>query len=313
MPAKALHMTTEPSKKHWPYLAGGLLVAVIVAVTLLRHTSGDVQTPSGTTTPKAPASDAAMNNAMPAAAVPTTAMPAPAAHPAAISYERADNLLAIAQSNAGKSDAAALGLRARALQECRALADTPDYFANIDIEGPKLHGDKFPIVRHLVDTYLQRCSDLAHIASAAETQAAIEDAAKAGNTWAQATLLPQQSRGLPSAEVDARLQHILASRDADAIDALAADMTNQRTVSAYSDLAGSPLATYAWQLASCDLGRDCTANGQLMREACLFGGQCGSATDFRTLLKDSVLSEDELNRVELVKQAILDTIRTGKH
>lgn len=306
-------MTTQSSTKYRPYLVGALLVAVVVAIALFRHADDDAQAPSGAAAPKAIADAASTNHSMPATNTTTSAAPPPATQPAATSYERADNLLAIAQANAGKLDAAALGLRARALQECRALADTPDYFANIDIEGPKLHGDKFPIVRHLVDTYLQRCSDLAHIASAAETQAAIEDAAKAGNTWAQATLLPQQSRGLPSAEVDARLQHILASRDADAIDALAADMTHQRTVSLYSDLAGSPLATYAWQLASCDLGRDCSANGQLMREACLFGGKCGSATDFRTLLKDSVLSEDELNRVELVKQAILDTVRTGKH
>ena len=36
--------------------------------------------------------------------------------------------------------------------------------------------------------------------------------------------------------------------------------------SQYSDLSGTPLHSYAWQLASCDLGRDCSANGALMRQ-----------------------------------------------
>lgn len=305
-------MHPDRSTRYWPYVAGALLVAAIAWATLFRHGDGEAPSRATAAAPKASSSADAAGNPIRATTAADAKNPAASASRlAGVSYERTANLLAIAQANAGKSDAASLGLRARALQECRALADTPDYFAKIDIEGPRLHGDKFPIVRQLVDTYLQRCGDLAHLASAAETQAAIEDAAKAGNTWAQATLLPQQSRGLPSAEVDARLQRILASHDADAIDALAADMTHQRTVSAYSDLAGSPLATYAWQLASCDLGRDCTSNGQLMREACLFRGLCGSATDFRALLKESVLSEDELGRVEIVKQSILDAIRTG--
>ncbi|MEO5561061.1 MAG: hypothetical protein ABIO49_14095, partial [Dokdonella sp.] len=67
------------------------------------------------------------------------------------------------------------------------------------------------------------------------------------------------------------------------------------------------------QLASCEFGRDCTSSGQLMREACLFDGLCGTAADFHALLKDSVLSADELERVEIVERSILEAIRTGVH
>jgi hypothetical protein len=305
-------MHTDRSTRYWPYAAGALLVVAIGWATLFRHVEDD-QKPRAAAAASTGSSNAGVASNKAAAVASATRAPSAASRAAAVTYEHSDNLLAIAQAGEGKSDPASLGLRARALQECQALADTPDYFAKFDTDGPALYGDKFPIVRRQVDTYLKRCGALANAAKAAETKAAIEEAAKAGNVWADAMMFPQESRARPSAEVDAHLQNILASHDPYAIGALADEMAGQLTDSRFSDLAGSPLSGYAWLLASCELGRDCTSNGQLMREACIFAGLCGAATDFHALLKDSVLSADELSRVESVEQSILDTIRTGVH
>ncbi|MEP6606374.1 MAG: hypothetical protein ABJA60_09715, partial [Nitrosospira sp.] len=219
------------------------------------------------------------------------------------------------QAADGKTDRVSLELRARALQECRTLGAKPNEFDDLDTKGPAIYGDKLPIVKSFVATYIKRCGDLARMgkADAAQTDAAIDEAAKAGSTWAKAVLFPKQSVVMPALTADAEFGKLLASRDPAALGVIAEQMEHQRTDSKFSDLAGSPLATYAWQLASCEFGSDCTSSGQLMRDACLFDGLCGTAADFHALLKDSVLSADELERVEIVEQSILETIRTGVH
>lgn len=307
-------MQTDRSARYWPYVAGVLLLAAIVWAVFFRHAD---EVPVQTMTPVAkviPRPDA-VGNAEAEPATPPLKAISPSSRPAAVNYEHSDNLQAVIRATEGKSDAASLGLRARALQECEPLAASPDHFAKIDTDGPARYGENFPIVKRQVETYLKRCGDLAQVmeAGSMDVKAAIEEAAKAGNLWAKAVTFPRSSQARPSSEVDGQLKSFLASRDPDAIDALAADMTRQRTDSNFSDLAGSPLSTYAWQLVSCELGRDCSASGQLMREACIFGGKCGTAADFHALLKDSVLTADELSRVESVEQAILDAIRTRIH
>jgi hypothetical protein len=305
-------MQTDRSTKYWPYLAAAAVIAVLLWLAYSRRTP-DGPPPQSATAPAPAATD-------PLAAVKRTAENAPAigALPSssqASSYEHADNLLAIVRAAEGKTDRVSLELRARALRECRTLAATPSEFDDLDAKGPTLYGDKLPTVKSLVATYLKRCGDLARMGKAdpAQTTAAIDEAAKAGSPWANAVVFPKESVAIAAAVADANFAKILASRDSAAIGVLAEQMEHARTDSKFSDLAGSPLATYAWQLASCELGRDCTPSGQLMREACLVDGLCAAAPDFHALLKDSVLSADELERVEIVERSILDAIRTGTH
>ncbi|MEO7323949.1 MAG: hypothetical protein ABIW82_03895 [Dokdonella sp.] len=298
--------------KYWPYVAGVVLVALLAWLFYFGPVSGDrpAQSPAAAVA-DVTNSHAALKRA--AESAPATSVVPPSAH--ASSYEHADNLLALVQAAEGKTDRVSLELRARALHECRTLVATPTEFDDLDTKGPAIYGDALPTVKALVATYLKRCGDLARMGKAdpAQTAVAIDEAAKAGSIWAKAVLFPKESVAIPGLTADANFGKLLASRDPAALGVIAGQMEHQRTDSKFSDLAGSPLATYAWQLASCEFGRDCTSSGQLMRDACLFDGLCGTAADFHALLKDSVLSADELERVEIVERSILEAIRTGVH
>ncbi|MEO5626506.1 MAG: hypothetical protein ABIQ70_10910 [Dokdonella sp.] len=305
-------MQTDRPTSYWPYIAGVALVALVSWLFYFRSASGD--------RPAQPASSPVEGATNPNDAVKSIDesarnLGAGSSPSRAVSYEHADNLLAIVQAGEGKTDRVSLELRARALHECRTLGATPNEFDNLETKGPALYGDKLPTAKSFVATYLKRCGDLARMgkADSAQTDAAIDEAAKAGSVWAKAVLFPKESVVIPGLTADANFGKLLASRDAAAIGVIAEQMERQRTDSKFSDLAGSPLATYAWQLASCEFGRDCTLSGQLMRDACLFDGLCGTAADFHALLKDSVLSADELERVEIVERSVVEAIRTGVH
>lgn len=225
-------------------------------------------------------------------------------------FERSENLLPLVEEMEGRSDVGALTIQARAAEECRLAAVSPNYFAAVDTNGEELYGDKLPFVKAYVSKYLARCGDLAQFKKqkTAETMQAIHRAADAGSPWARAELFDATARNLDSAQADALLRDILASKDPDAIGALADVMGTSRLNSQYSDLSGTPLHSYAWQLASCDLGRDCSANGALMRQMCIFGGTCSSSATYRDFLQQSALSADDFSKVQQIEQQILGVI-----
>lgn len=231
----------------------------------------------------------------------------------ASAYEAATDLLGLIEKVEERTDADSLGMRARALDECRMLVVSPNYFDGLNLDGETRYGKNLSLVKEYVATYQRRCQAIANSRrpTAESSKAAVLDAAAAGNPWANAKLLPSDVRGLTAAEADDRLSQILRSKDGDAISALADYMASPKDDSSYSSLRGSQLHAYAWQLVGCDLGANCSSNGELMRNACIFGGTCGAVGDYRSLLRDFILNPEEFSRVEGIERDVLLAIRSG--
>jgi hypothetical protein len=229
-------------------------------------------------------------------------------------FERATNLFNLLDAADEKTDVGSITLRARVFEECRLLAVSPDFFSSLDANGEEAYGTKLPIVREYAARYLARCGDVAQFRkiTTQDTARAIHAAADAGSPWARAMLLTQKARGMDNAEFDSTLGEIMGSRDADAIGALADGMVRPRAESKYSDLSGTPLHVYAWQLASCDMGRDCSTNGVLMRQTCIFGGVCGTAATYRDFLQQSILTQEDFIRVQEIEGLIFNQIQRGQ-
>jgi hypothetical protein len=232
-----------------------------------------------------------------------------------LTLENARNLLPLVESTDGRDDAASLGARAQALDECQFVAVARNSFGNFETNDPALvdeYGEKLPIVRRYVKTYLGRCVDLAQARGArgAEVHAALEAAADAGNLWAKARLFSHNWRDLPSDDFDAMVSSLLAARDPDALAAMAEMMVRPHPDSRYSELSGSALDNWAWMLAACDLGKRCGADDALMRSMCIFGGMCGTFADLRQFLQDSM--PDDIATIERQEQAILAATASGR-
>ncbi|MEO7917138.1 MAG: hypothetical protein ABIR16_05795 [Dokdonella sp.] len=74
--------------------------------------------------------------------------------------------------------------------------------------------------------------------------------------------------------------------------------------------AGDPTNLTAWMLVACDLGRDCGANGYIMRQQCLFVGLCFNG-DYREYLRRRRLSPDKYDLVLARERKILQAIKNG--
>ena len=294
---------------HRYVLFGALLAIVLLAVSIWRSYQHPIVVMSAQE--KAAGTDFSIAGAI---HQPSTKAPQPAAS-GAPSYEQSRNLLALVQSAEGKNDVNSLTLRARAFNECRILTVSPNFFGGLDATGEQVYGERLPIVKQYVQDYLGRCGDLAQVNKprAADAKAALQEAAAAGSLWAKATLFNTESREMSQSERDSRLAEILSSHDGEAIGAIADTMARPLGESQYSDLAGDPLHGYAWQLVSCDFGRDCTAAGALMRQACIFGGMCGTASNWRDYLQQSVLTAQEFVQVEQIEQTIRLATQSYQH
>lgn len=92
-------------------------------------------------------------------------------------------------------------------------------------------------------------------------------------------------------------QKIALSQDAEAIAVL-------------SGTTGLPQDIYAWQLVACDLGRDCGANGYVMRQQCLLVGQC-VAGNYREFIRRKALPPDQFEAAQIREREILQAIKAG--
>lgn len=293
----------------------GMLAIVIVAIAGWMLTKGGElrgASPPGSVA-QVPSGCAGSNAAIPAH--PGTIKVAPAAgRQADREYERAQSLLPLVDTAQRKHDVTSLTIRARAFDECWIIAVTPDYFANVDdMFAGAYYGDVAPIAKAYVDTYLDRCRDLARVYQprGRVRSDAIEAAAQAGSPWAKAKLFRTEAAGLTVAEADAKLRDILASHDPEAIGVLADSMATRRDGSAYADIEGGRLSWFAWTLASCALGRDCSRNGQLMRSLCAFDGICGNVTTYADLLQQVVMPPADFANTLDLESAILEAIRNA--
>lgn len=138
-----------------------------------------------------------------------------------------------------------------------------------------------------------------------------KDAAEAGSLAAEAALL---AMGAPlHDDVDYRrdlVGRVQASRDPDAFAALSPAMG----VAASGDaalvdaVAGTQSSELAWQMAACDLGLDCSANGALMTQYCANGGVCArdARQDFSTFVRDAAVPRQGAEEIDRMKNALVE-------
>lgn len=96
---------------------------------------------------------------------------------------------------------------------------------------------------------------------------------------------------------------------------LASTVALSKDVEAIAELSHVEMGTYpahgfAWQLVACDLGRDCGANGYLMRHHCLYMGQC-VAGNYREVIRRKFLPPDQFDVAQAREQEILQAIKRG--
>ena len=72
-----------------------------------------------------------------------------------------------------------------------------------------------------------------------------------------------------------------------------------------NEVSGSEEAMYAWQLAACKRGLDCSAQGALMTQYCANGGICGPYNDLRGLIFDGLVPRGEAARIEKLINQVL--------
>jgi hypothetical protein len=227
---------------------------------------------------------------------------------ATVEFERARNLLPLFE-RAGGLNVESLTIKAKVLNECRILATSPEWFAPLNNdEGAGLYGENASRAREFASRFQERCGDFARVRKPTidEARQALRDAASGGSPWARARLFQVESKTLAPGDADAELSSILSTRDGDALGALSDVMSVPLYAgSEFEDLAGTPLHAYAWTLASCDLGRDCSAQSELMRQSCLFGLMCGPAEDFHELLSNYLVTPADFLKVQQIEASIL--------
>jgi len=67
---------------------------------------------------------------------------------------------------------------------------------------------------------------------------------------------------------------------------------------------GSEISTFAWQLAACRRGLDCSPTGSLMSMYCLHGGICGNFSSFEDLVFRGLAPESDKTRINAMVNRI---------
>lgn len=145
-----------------------------------------------------------------------------------------------------------------------------------------------------------------------------QDAAEAGSLAAEAALL---AMGAPlQDDMDYRrglVERVQASRDPDAFVALSPAMgvAASGDVALVDTVAGTQASELAWQLAACDLGLDCSANGALMTEYCANGGICArdARQDFSAFVRDAAVPRQGAEEIDRMKKTLVEGAPASRH
>ncbi|MCD9007700.1 hypothetical protein LDO31_15945 [Luteimonas sp. XNQY3] len=138
-----------------------------------------------------------------------------------------------------------------------------------------------------------------------------QDAAEAGSLAAEAALL---AMGAPlQDDMDYRrglVARVQASRDPEAFVALSPAMgvAASGDVALADAVAGTQASQLAWQLAACDLGLDCSADGALMTEYCANGGICARdpRQDFSAFVRDAAVPRQGEEEIDRMKKTLVE-------
>lgn len=233
-----------------------------------------------------------------------------------IEFEKTDDLYSFVRkmsspANVQYSDS--LWLISKAIDYCYSYGMDPVGFGadtkNILENAPK---ESFAAIKVARDRTASRCrgfqgSDERTFSTSASLVNKVR-AAKAGSLAAEAALITQQAPlSTEVSYLNNLAQRILESRDPEAYlaisDAMGISASGYPEI--YGAVSGDENATYAWQLAACRRGLDCTSTGTLMSMYCMYGGICGPYANFEDLLFNGLLPVSERNKVNEMASRIL--------
>lgn len=239
-----------------------------------------------------------------------------ATRPLQRAFEQADDLFVFRQqlqplADAGNADAR--WVLSRVDEYCAAYARDPAGFVRDSalIDGLQLDAARaLGVARNRIGTRCGRFvpGDAPTFVQLVERR---QDAAEAGSLAAEAALL---AMGAPlQDDMDYRrglVERVQASRDPEAFVALSPAMG----VAASGDaaltdtVAGTQASELAWQLAACDLGLDCSANGALMTEYCANGGICArdARQDFSAFVRDAAVPRQGAEEIDRMKKTLVE-------
>lgn len=136
----------------------------------------------------------------------------------------------------------------------------------------------------------------------ATAQRLLHEAVRIGDPRAAGLWLLLNARELGAAERDRLVGLVLASLDPEALLSLAkVAQVNAVALFEGKPVPGSRLGEYnlAWELAACDLGRECGAQSDFVLDLCAHQGFCGSASleeSYRRLVADGPADWNEVQR-----------------
>lgn len=234
-----------------------------------------------------------------------------------VEFERTDDLYAFLQKlspsvNAGDSDA--LWLVSKVVDYCYGYGMNPAGFAaDTDTLVGNASKEAAAAIKAARERMSSRCRGFAgrsdgNIFSRPASLVNKVRAAKAGSLAAEASLIVQNAPlSTDAAYLGGLTQRIARSGDPEAYlaisDAMGVGAAGRQA--AYGANSGSEIATYAWQLAACRRGLNCSSTGALMSMYCVNGGVCGPYNTFEDLLFNGLLPGSDRSRVNEMTNRIL--------
>lgn len=244
-------------------------------------------------------------------------------------FERAPDLAALLDTLAGRAmagDADALWWTYRIHDYCAGyVRDPAGYDRDTSHLGQAIDPASSPGVRQALEQARSRVADrcralagrpplsmrdiLALRAAAAEAGSLAARLAEAADHPQAGTPASDQPAATP-AGMAALIAQARASSDPEVMLALSGLMGTQADGhgEVYGALSGSEDWQYAWQLAACTRGLDCSATGALMTQLCSSGGQCGPYGTLHDLVYQGMVPAAEHARVDHMVARILQPL-----
>lgn len=234
------------------------------------------------------------------------------------SYNSASNLATLVKGMQPQIDAGspeALRLVALANDECFASQTTPNRAQNFreKFAAGLAEPQRSIALRHN-DLEEQRCRDLVAEGKLTPTSAreSLARAAAAGDLLASTMKLEEQWTEKSEDELKNSLRQIAASRDGEAIGAMATMLgVREDEPQVNGPFAGTHEDYLAWLLVACDLGRDCSENSRVMRQLCFVMGRCPQG-NYRDFIRSSLATPSQFDSATVKEKTLLQLISNGR-
>jgi hypothetical protein len=233
-----------------------------------------------------------------------------------IAFEQSNDLSAFVRSlsaRAAAGDADALWLISRSVDYCTTYGKNPAAFTSVT---EILLANAPPEAVHSVKTVRERtaarcrgfiASNDGNVFSSSAALANKVRAARAGSLPAEAALLLAKAPlSTDSAYLTNLVDRVQRSGDPEAYLAISDAMGTMASghEKIFGSNSGSEISTFAWQLAACRRGLDCSPTGSLMSMYCLHGGVCGNFSSFEDLVFRGLAPESDKTRINAMVNRI---------